>query len=116
MRLQQKTQKQIHQKTRKGPLEPICHQPAPPWLQVEGAFVFGLGMMTTEEVVIDPNSGRLLTDSTWTYKIPHGPLCTKPIQRLLPEGDASFEIMVHSADMAITNFSYPHLLTARPRH
>ncbi len=44
-----------------------------PWLQVEGAFVFGLGMMTTEEVVIDPQSGRLLTDSTWTYKIPTAP-------------------------------------------
>ena len=42
-------------------------------LQVEGAFVFGLGMMTTEEVVIDPKTGRLLTDSTWTYKIPTAP-------------------------------------------
>lgn len=41
--------------------------------QVEGAFVFGLGMMTTEEVVIDSKSGRLLTDSTWTYKIPTAP-------------------------------------------
>ena len=42
-------------------------------LQVEGAFVFGLGMMTTEEVVIDAKTGRLLTDSTWTYKIPTAP-------------------------------------------
>ncbi|KAK9842187.1 hypothetical protein WJX84_005055 [Apatococcus fuscideae] len=41
--------------------------------QVEGAFVFGLGMMTTEEVVVDPRTGRLLTDSTWTYKIPTAP-------------------------------------------
>lgn len=26
--------------------------------------------MLCEEVVVDPSSGRLLTDSTWTYKIP----------------------------------------------
>lgn len=39
-------------------------------LQVEGAFVQGLGMMTSEEVTIDSETGRLITDGTWTYKIP----------------------------------------------
>ena len=38
--------------------------------QVEGAFVMGCGMMTQEQVLVDENNGRLLSDSTWTYKIP----------------------------------------------
>ena len=37
--------------------------------QIEGAVVQGIGWMTTEEVVRDA-SGRLLTDSLATYKIP----------------------------------------------
>ncbi|CAI5993037.1 unnamed protein product [Closterium sp. NIES-65] len=38
--------------------------------QVEGAFVQGQGFFTTEEVVVDEASGRLLTDGTWSYKVP----------------------------------------------
>jgi xanthine dehydrogenase molybdopterin-binding subunit B len=38
--------------------------------QVEGAFVMGLGFCTTEEVLTDLGSGRLITDGTWEYKIP----------------------------------------------
>ncbi|VDI19559.1 Hypothetical predicted protein [Mytilus galloprovincialis] len=38
--------------------------------QVEGAFVMGLGYWLTEQVKFDPQSGRLLTDSTWEYKPP----------------------------------------------
>ena len=38
--------------------------------QVEGAFVMGMGYCTTEQVVVDPESGRLLTEGTWEYKIP----------------------------------------------
>lgn len=30
----------------------------------------GLGMMLSEDVKIDSATGRLLSDSTWTYKIP----------------------------------------------
>ena len=40
------------------------------WLQIEGAFIMGMGLCTMEEVLIDPKSGKLLSDSTWTYKIP----------------------------------------------
>lgn len=39
-------------------------------LQIEGAFMMGVGMILHEEVVVDDTSGRLMTDSTWTYKIP----------------------------------------------
>ena len=51
-------------------MEPVwdaCH-----WLQlqVEGAFVMGMGLQTQEEVVVDPETGHLLSDGTWTYKIP----------------------------------------------
>ena len=30
----------------------------------------GCGLMVQEQVIIDENTGRLLTDGTWTYKIP----------------------------------------------
>jgi tRNA(Arg) A34 adenosine deaminase TadA len=38
--------------------------------QVEGGFVQGLGCVTCEEILVRPADGRLLSDSTWTYKIP----------------------------------------------
>ena len=38
-------------------------------MQVEGAFVQGLGLQTLEEVVFD-DAGRLVTTNTWDYKIP----------------------------------------------
>ncbi|XP_045774054.1 xanthine dehydrogenase-like isoform X1 [Maniola jurtina] len=37
--------------------------------QIEGAFIMGLGLWTSEKLVYDP-SGRLLTNRTWTYKPP----------------------------------------------
>jgi xanthine dehydrogenase large subunit len=37
--------------------------------QIEGAFVQGMGWLTTEELVFD-NDGRLLTHAPSTYKIP----------------------------------------------
>jgi Molybdopterin-binding domain of aldehyde dehydrogenase len=43
---------------------------APVLLQVEGAFVQGLGLQTVEEVAFEPGTGRLLTENTWLYKIP----------------------------------------------
>nr|UZT55360.1 aldehyde oxidase 1 [Spodoptera frugiperda] len=38
--------------------------------QIEGAFVMALGYWTSEKVVYDETTGKLLTDRTWTYKIP----------------------------------------------
>ena len=37
--------------------------------QMEGAFVEGIGNMLTEEYVYDGDSGRLLSDGTWEYKV-----------------------------------------------
>ncbi|XP_047534257.1 xanthine dehydrogenase 1-like [Vanessa atalanta] len=37
--------------------------------QIEGAFVMGLGLWTTEHLIYDA-SGQLLTNRTWTYKPP----------------------------------------------
>jgi xanthine dehydrogenase/oxidase len=39
-------------------------------LQIEGAFMQGVGYVMTEEVVEDESSGVNLTDNTWTYKPP----------------------------------------------
>ena len=38
--------------------------------QVEGGFVQGLGWLTREELVWDPESGRLATNGASTYKLP----------------------------------------------
>jgi xanthine dehydrogenase/oxidase len=41
--------------------------------QVEGAFVQGIGYLTTEKLVFEPDGaekGRLNTTNTWRYKIP----------------------------------------------
>ena len=38
--------------------------------QVEGAFMFGLGLWTSEEIRFDPKSGRTVTNDSWTYKPP----------------------------------------------
>eukprot|EP00163_Fabomonas_tropica_P016053 TRINITY_DN28967_c0_g1_i1.p1 TRINITY_DN28967_c0_g1~~TRINITY_DN28967_c0_g1_i1.p1 ORF type:complete len:901 (-),score=288.69 TRINITY_DN28967_c0_g1_i1:137-2677(-) len=38
--------------------------------QVEGAFVMGIGYMLTENLVVDPTTGQLTSNSTWEYKPP----------------------------------------------
>lgn len=38
--------------------------------QVEGAFIQGLGYLTSEEVRYDETTGHLLTNGTWKYKPP----------------------------------------------
>ncbi|TRY72731.1 hypothetical protein TCAL_00262 [Tigriopus californicus] len=38
--------------------------------QIEGGFVQGLGYVTTEQLLMDPKSGQLLTTGPGTYKIP----------------------------------------------
>ena len=38
--------------------------------KIEGAFVQGLGYVTTEQLLIDSSTGEILTDCPGTYKIP----------------------------------------------
>lgn len=38
--------------------------------QIEGAFMMGVGFWLTERLEYDRQSGELLTNRTWTYKIP----------------------------------------------
>ena len=37
---------------------------------MEGGFVFGLGLWTSEETKYDPDTSELLTHDTWEYKPP----------------------------------------------
>jgi xanthine dehydrogenase large subunit len=43
--------------------------------QVEGAFIQGMGWLTTEELVWHPKSGKLMTHAPSTYKIPTASDC-----------------------------------------
>jgi len=38
--------------------------------QVEGAYIMGLGLWTSEEIKHDPTTGEMLTKNTWEYKPP----------------------------------------------
>jgi len=38
--------------------------------QIEGGYVFGQGMWTTERIVHSAETGELLTNRTWEYKLP----------------------------------------------
>ncbi|RXG57174.1 Xanthine dehydrogenase [Armadillidium vulgare] len=56
--------------------------------QVEGAFLMGLGLFTSEEVKYNPETGQRLSNSTWEYKPPSA--LDIPVDfrvSLLPKGD-----------------------------
>src|SRR5574337_1420219 len=55
--------------------------------QVEGAFIQGMGWLTTEELVWHPQSGLLLTHTPSTYKIPTANDCPPEFNVQLFEGD-----------------------------
>jgi xanthine dehydrogenase molybdopterin-binding subunit B len=38
--------------------------------QIEGAFVQGQGYVTTEQILLHPSSGKMLTTGPGSYKIP----------------------------------------------
>jgi xanthine dehydrogenase large subunit len=55
--------------------------------QVEGAFIQGMGWLTTEELVWHPQTGLLATHAPSTYKIPTANDCPPVLKVTLFEGD-----------------------------
>ncbi|MBL0727815.1 xanthine dehydrogenase molybdopterin binding subunit [Piscinibacter sp. HJYY11] len=55
--------------------------------QVEGAFIQGMGWLTTEELVWHPQTGLLATHAPSTYKIPTANDCPPVLNVKLYEGD-----------------------------
>jgi xanthine dehydrogenase large subunit len=53
--------------------------------QIEGAFIQGMGWLTTEELVWHPQSGALLTHAPSTYKIPTANDCPADLRTRLFE-------------------------------
>ena len=62
--------------------------------QIEGAFIQGMGWLTTEELVWHPQSGKLTTHAPSTYKIPTANDCPPVFNVKLFEGD-NFEDSIH---------------------
>lgn len=62
--------------------------------QVEGAFIQGMGWLTTEELVWHPQSGKLTTHAPSTYKIPTANDCPPVFNVKLFEGP-NFEDSIH---------------------
>ncbi|CAN5607784.1 xanthine dehydrogenase molybdopterin binding subunit [soil metagenome] len=62
--------------------------------QVEGAFIQGMGWLTTEELVGHPQSGKLTTHAPSTYKIPTANDCPPVFNVKLFEGP-NFEDSIH---------------------
>lgn len=62
--------------------------------QVEGAFIQGMGWLTTEELVWHPQSGKLTTHAPSTYKIPTANDCPPVFNVRLFEG-ANHEDSIH---------------------
>lgn len=54
--------------------------------QIEGAFIQGMGWLTTEELVWHPQSGKLTTHAPSTYKIPTANDCPPVLHCQLFEG------------------------------
>ena len=55
--------------------------------QIEGAFIQGMGWLTTEELVWHPQSGKLTTHAPSTYKIPTANDCPPVLHCQLYEGE-----------------------------
>ncbi len=55
--------------------------------QIEGAFIQGMGWLTTEELVWHPHTGRLTTHAPSTYKIPTANDCPPVFNVDLFQGD-----------------------------
>ena len=62
--------------------------------QVEGAFIQGMGWLTTEELVWHPQSGKLTTHAPSTYKIPTANDCPPVFNVRLFEGQ-NYEDSIH---------------------
>ena len=64
--------------------------------QIEGAFIQGMGWLTTEELVWHPQSGLLTTHAPSTYKIPTANDCPADLRTRLFERDAVAETIHRS--------------------
>lgn len=64
--------------------------------QIEGAYVMGLGLYTSEELVYDDNTGKILTNRTWvTYIIRFN------LRRSLYTGDRnSYALIIHNSSVS----------------
>jgi xanthine dehydrogenase large subunit len=62
--------------------------------QIEGAFIQGMGWLTTEELVWHPQTGKLMTHAPSTYKIPTANDCP-PVFNVRMFADPNREDSIH---------------------
>ncbi|MGE0673200.1 MAG: molybdopterin cofactor-binding domain-containing protein, partial [Methylibium sp.] len=63
--------------------------------QVEGAFIQGMGWLTSEELVWHPKTGLLMTHAPSTYKIPTANDCPSVFRTALFENNDNVEDSIH---------------------
>ena len=80
-------------------------------MQVEGAFVFGIGFFLTEETVRDAK-GNLLSDGTWTYKPPTIDTIPREFNVELFKSPAVSERVLSSKGKSSEKGIFCHLLVA----
>ena len=74
------------------------------FLQIEGAFVQGLGFFMLEEYLMN-SDGLIVTDSTWTYKIPT--VDTIPSQfnvEILNSGHHKNRVLSSKGDLLVSRY------------
>lgn len=73
--------------------------------QIEGAFTMGLGYWTTENLIYDKN-GKLLTDTTWDYKVPGAQDIPVDFRIQIPSNNPNPLGVLHSKGKENTFLSY----------
>ena len=74
--------------------------------QVEGAFVMGLGLWTSEEVKYSTTTGELLTHNSWEYKPPAAKDIPQDFRVTLLRGSRNPKGIMSSKGLQISQIAY----------
>ena len=77
--------------------------------QVEGAYIMGLGLWTSEEIKHNPVTGEILTMNTWEYKPPAAKDIPQDFRVTLLKGARNpMGVLSSKGDMNTSNIYFPY--------